>query len=430
MNAKIYVIGIGYKPIDKRAREIILNSNLILASNRLLEVFKGYDESEAVRDKVKIINNVDETIAFIRAEALKSERAEASDFRTIVLLASGDPTFFGIGRRAVREFGKDAVEIIPDLSCIQIAFSRVKESWDDAFLMSLHGGPDPKKRRRLPYEINDIPSLLQRHNKIAILTDKENNPSEIAKELLKPSALPHFRTSALKIYVCEKLGYEDESITEGTPDEISAMTFGEPNVVIIRGTEGLGLRNGVTFGLKEDEIIHSRGLITKDEVRAVTIHKLRLPQKGVFWDIGAGSGSVSVEAAKLCPKLKVFSIERDKEQRDNIGKNKLNFHIQNIEIIKGEAPEALKNLPLPDRVFIGGSGDRLKEIMDYVIKAQVNLIVVNAATIETMNDAVQCFEEHGFDIAISEISVSRAKTIAGKRHMSALNPIFVIAGEK
>lgn len=422
---KIYVIGIGYKPLDKGARDIILNSSVILASKRLFEVFKGYDEFEAVKDKVKVINNVNETINFIYSLLHYSNAPSLP----IVLLASGDPMFFGIGRRAVKEFGKDIVEIIPDLSSIQTAFSKIKEPWDDAFLMSLHGGPDPEKRRKLPYTINDIPSLLQRHNKIAILTDRESNPSAIAKEILN-SSLHHSITPSLHLFVCERLGYPDEKITEGTSEEIAGMTFSDPNVVIIQRSAIGGQSSAVAFGLKEDEIKHSKGLITKDEVRAVTIHKLRLPQRGVFWDIGAGSGSVSVEAAKLCPKLKVFSIERDKEQRDNIGKNKLNFHIQNIEIIKGEAPEALKNLPLPDRVFIGGSGDRLKEIMDYVIKAQVNLIVVNAATIETMNDAVQCFEEHGFDIAISEISVSRAKTIAGKRHMSALNPIFVIAGEK
>ena len=136
---KIYIIGIGYKPLDKRAQEIIAGSQIILASKRLFEVFKGYEEYEAVKDKVKVINNVDETIAFIKSLSPNSQ------FPNIVLLASGDPTFFGIGRRAVREFGKDAVEIIPDLSSIQIAFSRIKESWDDAFLMSLHGGPDPEK---------------------------------------------------------------------------------------------------------------------------------------------------------------------------------------------------------------------------------------------------------------------------------------------
>ncbi|MDI6728195.1 MAG: precorrin-6y C5,15-methyltransferase (decarboxylating) subunit CbiE [Thermodesulfovibrionales bacterium] len=423
MSNKLYVIGIGYKPFDKRAREIILNSDVILASNRLFEVFKEYDEFEAVKDKLKVINNVNETINFIHALPQHSSTPASP----VVLLASGDPMFFGIGRRAIREFGKDMVEILPDLSSVQIAFSRIKEPWDDTFLMSLHGGPDPEKRRRLPYEMDDIPSLLQRHNKIAILTDRENNPSKIAK-VLNLSPIAHSLLPVM--FVCERLGYQDEKITEGSPEEIAGMMFSEPNVVIIQRSAINSQPSAIAFGLKENEISHSRGLITKDEVRAVTIHKLRLPQKGVFWDIGAGSGSVSIEAARLYPELKVFAVEKDKEQINHIEENKIRFNAANIEIVKGEAPDALNGLPLPERVFIGGSGEMLKEIMDYVIKTQVKLIVVNAATIETINDAVQCFENHGYNIKISEISVSRAKTIGGKRHMSALNPIFIITGEK
>lgn len=430
MGNKLYVIGIGYKPLDKKAREIVFNSNVILASNRLSEVFKDYEEYEAVKDRVKVINNVDETIAFIKSHLQVISDLPIHPFThspCLVLLASGDPTFFGIGRRAVREFGKDMVEIIPDLSCIQLAFSRIKESWDDAFLMSLHGGPDPEKRRRLPYEIGDIPYLLQRYNKIAILTDRENNPSEIAK-ILNLSPIAHSQLPV--IYVCERLGYPDEKITEGTPEDIAKMTFSEPNVVIIQRSAINSQSSATAFGLKETEISHSKGLITKDEVRAVTIHKLRLPQRGIFWDIGAGSGSVSIETARLYADLKVFAVEKDAEQINHIRENKVRFNAANIEIVKGEAPDVLDGLPLPDRVFIGGSGEKLKEIMDYVIKTKVKLIVVNAATIETMTDAVGYFEEHGFNVAISEISVSRAKTIAGKRHMSALNPVFIITGEK
>ncbi|HXW68247.1 MAG TPA: precorrin-6y C5,15-methyltransferase (decarboxylating) subunit CbiE [Dissulfurispiraceae bacterium] len=218
---KITIIGIGYKPFDKKTREIVLCSDVVLASKRLLEVFKGYQEFETVKDKVLELNNIDETIEFIHNNH-KTKR--------IVLTASGDPMFSGIGRRAVDEFGKDKVEIIPDLSSIQMAFSRIKETWDDAFLISLHGGPDPARRRRLPYEIQDLPFLLERHNKIAILTDKENNPAEIAGILrLSPIA----RSLQPMIYVCERLGYEDEKITAGPPDDIAGMSFQEPNVVIL-----------------------------------------------------------------------------------------------------------------------------------------------------------------------------------------------------
>lgn len=212
---KLYVIGIGYKAFEKKVEKILLDANVVFASERLFEIFKNYKEFEDVKDKVVVINNIDETFHRIKEMLPKGD---------VVLLASGDPMFFGIGRRAVTELGKDVIEIIPDLSSIQLAFARIKEPWDDAFFVNLHRGPDPKKVRKLPYGVRDIPLLLKRYPKIAILTDSENNPSVIAKEI--PSR-------GLKIYVCEKLGYTDEKITTGSADEIAGMSFSEPNLVII-----------------------------------------------------------------------------------------------------------------------------------------------------------------------------------------------------
>ena len=292
---KIYIIGIGYKPLDKRSIEILADAGTILVSERLFEVFKEYDSFPAVEEKIRVINKVGETMRFLRSHLAKL---------TIVLLGSGDPMFHGIGRQVLAEFGPDSVEIIPDLSSIQVAFSKIKETWDDAFLMSLHGGIDPERRRKLPYDIDEVPTLLLKHGKIAILTDGKNNPAEIARRLLNLPLL-----SSSKVFVCERLGYpDDERITSGTPEQIAGQTFSDPNVVILlhrgeeRNASDTGPQNELPhFGLVEKEIRHSRGLITKDEVRSVAIHKLRLPQKGVLWDIGAGSGSVSIEAARLSP---------------------------------------------------------------------------------------------------------------------------------
>lgn len=419
---KIYVIGVGYKPFDKRANEVILNSEVILVSNRLFEGFKGYEEYETVKDKVKVINSVDETIRFIH-----SSLATCRSSHPLVLIASGDPMFFGIGRRAIKEFGKDAVEIIPDLSCIQLAFARIKESWDDAFLISLHGGPDPEKRRRLPYEITDIPILLERYDKLAILTDKENNPAKIANVINSSLHTAHL---SLIIHVCERIGYPDERVTSEVPEKIAEMSFGEPNVVIIQKTEDRKQKTEINFGLSEGEFIHSSGLITKDEVRAVTIHKLRLPKKGVFWDIGAGSGSVSIEVARLYPELKIFAIEKDEEQISNIKENISRFSAFNIQVIKGNAPQFLMDIPSPDRVFIGGAGRRLKEIIEFIAKTSAKIIVINAATIDTLNGAILHLEDNGFRAEVSEVSISRSRIIAGKMHMNALNPIFIVRGER
>jgi precorrin-6B C5,15-methyltransferase / cobalt-precorrin-6B C5,C15-methyltransferase len=424
----IYVIGVGYKPFTERAREVLFKADHILASNRLFEVFKRYEDFSSLKEKVMVINRVVEMMEFIRNNF---------EEKTVVLLASGDPLFFGIGRKVIGEFGENHIEILPDLSSIQIAFSKIKEPWDDVFLMSLHGGPDPEKRRRLPYEIDDIPALLHVHDKIAILTDRENSPLEIARRI--PSA-PEF--TSLKIFVCEKLGYPDEKITSGTPEEIAEMIFSDPNVVILVNreeernkeiAEGKSIENNrePSFGLSEREIVHSRGLITKDEVRAVSIHKLRLPKQGILWDIGAGSGSVSIETARLYPELKIFAIEKNEEQLAHIKDNKMKFATPNIAITSGEAPEALKDLPSPDRVFIGGSGGQLPGIIRRIRERMPKgVIVMNAVTLETLYEAQLVLGNNGFETEISQISVSRSKILNGQRHMTALNPVFVIRGER
>ncbi len=418
---KIHVIGIGFRPLDNRAKERLLASDDVLANSRLLDVFKSYDEYKSVKDRIIVHDSVYEVMDYIRENYKKKK---------IALLAAGDPMFFGIGRLAIERFGQDAVEVYPDLSSMQVAFSRVRETSNNALLMSLHGGPDPEKRRKMEHEINEVPGLLERHGKVGILTDKVNSPEKIAETIFRRSAVSS-QLSAVRIYVCEKLGYDDERITSGTPEEISGKTFEHPNIVIIKSGEVKKETSELLFGLKEGEIGHSKGLITKDEVRAATIHKLRLPRKGVFWDVGAGSGSVSIEAARLCPGLDVISIEKNVEQINYINENREKFGVSNLKPIEGPAPDGLDDLPPPDRVFIGGSGGKL----DAIVKAAAGkmgpgIIVVNAATIETLNEAVQSLEQNGFEVNVSEVSISRSKMIKDKRHMSALNPIFIIAGEK
>ena len=431
---KIYLAGIGFRPLDNGAKKVVLNSRIILASNRLFEVFKGYDEFEKVRDRIVVINNINEMVGFISSN-LPS--------RTITLLASGDPLFFGIGRKLIAEFGKDRVEIFPDLSSIQVAFSRIKELWDDALFISLHGGATAAKSRGMGAVIEDIPELLEKHPKIAILTDKENNPAAIARGVL--DAFPIAHLVSLSMHVCERLGYPDEKITEGTVEDIAEMSFSAPNVVIIQragcGTqiidthhpesETCAFDSDSPFGLRDDEIQHEKGMITKDEIRAVTIHKLRLPQKGIFWDIGAGSGAISIEAARLSPRLSVFAIERDQAQIAHIRENSTRFNLPNVEIIQGEAPEAVKGLPPPYRVFIGGSGGRLAEIVESIHeKMPRGLVVINAATLETLNEAMLCLEDRGFQVAVTQVSISRSKVIGHKRRLSALNPVFIVRGKR
>lgn len=226
---KVFVIGIGFRPLDKNASKVLLKSEAVLTNNRLLEAFKEYAEYKTVKDRIISLKDIHETKQYIR----DNYRDKA-----IALLAVGDPMFFGIGRVIRDEIGKEAMEVYPDLSSVQVAFSRIKETSSNAFFMSLHGGPDPDKRRKLEYEITELPDLLKQHKKIAILTDRVNSPTEIAK-IIGSSPVTRYLPAGrhgllLRIFVCEKLGYDDERIIEGTPDEVASGSYAHPNVVIIK----------------------------------------------------------------------------------------------------------------------------------------------------------------------------------------------------
>jgi len=219
---KINVIGIGFRPLDKKASKILLASDIVLTNKGLLEAFKDYTEYHKVKDDIIVHAGVHEMLDYI---------ADNYQDKKISLLGIGDPMFFGIGRLLLERFGKEAVEVYPDLSSVQVAFSRVKETSNDAFLISMHGGPDPEKRRKLKYEMTEIPALLAKHGKLAILTDRENTPSKIAEAIQRDKVAS---PPEIRMYVCEKLGQEDERIVEGTPEEMAGESFAHPNVVILK----------------------------------------------------------------------------------------------------------------------------------------------------------------------------------------------------
>ena len=175
---------------------------------------------------------------------------------------------------------------------------------------------------------------------------------------------------------------------------------------------------------------HSRGLITKDEVRAAGLHKLRLPDKGVLWDVGGGSGSVSLEAARMCPELAVYIIERKIEEQENIRNNIITYNACNMHLIKGEAPDALAGLPAPDRVFIGGSGNRLDTIIELAASklSASGRIVVNAVLKKTAEQAPSLLHRQGLQVETATLSVTRTRYPEHKTQQ--FNPITIITGCK
>ena len=334
----------------------------------------------------------------------------------VIVLTSGDPLFYGIGKRLKDRFPDWQINYFPALSYMQSCFSHFGINWDDARFLSLHGRP-----------INLIDKELC-SQKLFVFTDRENTPDKIAGYLQKQ--LGELSISSKKLFVGECIGSEQERYRTGSIDEISAATFRQPNCMIIVDESETESNAAIRFGLGEEDICHSRGLITKNEVRAAVIHQLRLPETGIFWDVGAGSGSISLEASRCFPSLSVYAVEKKEQELANIGENMHRYLCPNVNIISGEAPEALSGLPAPDRVFVGGSGGRLDEILSFLVNAskETTSIVMTAVLEETARRAPEILYDNNFSVEISLIRVSRYSYPA--RDEIELNPIHLIKAEK
>lgn len=357
------------------------------------------------------------------AEALPriSEEAELGD---VVVLASGDPLFFGIGRTLLNKFGREKISIHPGLSAVQLACARFKEPWDDAKVFSLHGR-----------DMANFGSRLLRHAKTILFTDARHSPAMIAGALQEGLDRIGASPDAVQIMVAENLGLPDERLTIGSPAVIAADEFSDLNVVIIKQLSELEIMPASDFrlGLREDDLCHSRGLITKDEVRAATLHRLCLPSTGVFWDIGAGSGSIAIEAARLQPELEILAVEHNPNEQENIRQNIRRFKLANLTLIRGRAPDALADLPRPDRVFIGGSSGQLAAIIECAASRMSDhngVVAVNAVTAATREAAPALLHAQGLRVELSTIQASRRSFPPAVEGVTDFKPITIITGRK
>ncbi len=406
--SEIRVIGIGSGGLDAAQKHLLDGCHAVVVSTRYRHLAEGVNaEILPIAPVRKMLDNL----------------AAVLDQGSAAVLASGDPLFFGIGRTLINRFGPERVRLYPALSSMQLACARFRVPWDDMAFLSAHG--------RKP---DDLPARILRHEKVMILTDSRNTPDMIARTLLDTliNVRDRARIGRLRVRVAENLGLDDERLVEGGLEEIAGQRFGPLNVVLVENEPAREreARAACVFGLDEDEITHSRGLITKNEVRAVALHRLRLPENGVFWDVGGGSGSVSMEAARLCHGLKIYCVEQKEEQQANICENVARYGTYNIHLVRGSAPEALEGLPDPDRVFIGGSGGRLEGIISHCARRlnQGGRLVINAVLSKTAEEAPRLLEQHGFLLKISKLQITRCSGTDGPEQ--ELNPITIICGEK
>jgi precorrin-6Y C5,15-methyltransferase (decarboxylating) len=399
----IHVIGAGiagHEGFTPQALDLIDKAELLLGADRLLSLFPEYSG-----EKLAIGKNLAEVVLRIQKAACR-----------VVVLASGDPLFFGIGRYLLRNLPDELIEFLPNVTSVQYAFAKIREPWDDAVFISAHGR-----------QLKDAVDRIVANDKAAVLTDEVNTPGAIARELLSR------RRGGYKAYLCENLGTAAERIRVTDIKGLLELEAAPLNVLLlIKEYEDDAHQYVPTLGIPDDEFVTVKKLITKEEVRVVTLAKLKLRHDMCLWDVGAGSGSICIEADHLLPNGRIFAIERNEECRQFIKQNLQKFNTRNVSLIEGVAPDCLDGLPDPDRVFIGGSGGKLWEILNTVDRrlATGGRIVLNAITLDTLTAANEYFDNAGYAVEVVTVNISRTRPLSDYKMFEAYNPVYIITAVK
>lgn len=377
-------------------------------------------------------------------------RVEASAGTRVVVLASGDPLLFGIGGTLRRWLPAESLCFHPNVSAAQLAWSRIGEPWQEARTVSAHGR-----------DLAPVLAAALLEERLAILTDAGHTPGLIARELLAAGGADR------RAVVCERLGGVGERVIDTRLEALPGQSYDPLNVLLLLAPEAraastvrplaenvsagrVGLAGGQDAllgdprasvaatgrwapGLPEDAFARSPergGLITKRESRVLSLAALGLNDTtAVVWDIGAGTGSVAIEAALLAPHARVFAIERDAECVELIRDNIARFGTGNVTVVVGGAPAACAGLPAPDAIFVGGSGGALETIVAEALRRLPagGRLVLNLATLEGLQAALASLRAAGCDPEVTQIAVSRGVPVGEQTRLRALNPVFIVA---
>jgi len=351
----------------------------------------------------------------------------------VVVLASGDPLWFGIGRLLLDRFGRETLRFHPAPSSLQLAFARIGRPWQDAGWVSLHGRePEPLAVR-----------LQQRPAALAVLTDPSQGGAEAVRRLLRASGLE----AAYDFWLCERLGHDGERVqklasADPMPPDLDplhlvllvAETSASPGRPLASGSDALPL-----FGLEDGLWLQHEdrpGLMTKREVRIQLLADLQLPATGVLWDLGAGVGSVGIEALRLRPQLQLWAVEQRGGGAALIQANAERFGVDQAlaagGVLEGRAPAVLTQLPDPDRVLVGGGGRDREAIVAAVLQRlrPGGVVVIPLATVEALASLRPLLEQAGLQVGVSQLQAWRGAPLADGTRLAPLNPVLVLRGQR
>ena len=350
-------------------------------------------------------------LAEYRGDQILSHLRLHPEYRNVAVLFSGDTGFHSGAKGLSDLLGKEMpgceVQMVPGIASAVYLAARFKTTWEDAALVSLHG------------KDADFIQTVHRNRKTFLLLGGQGVMS-VRKRLLD------YRMDHVTVHAGSRLSYEDERIISGKPSQISEEDLKGLCTVLI---ENPCPERSACAHVSDEDFIRGNVPMTKEEVRAVSIARLRLTEDAVVWDVGAGTGSVSVEAARSGDRIRVYAVEKNPDAVELIRENRKKFRTDGIRVISGRAPEALGRLEAPTHVFIGGSSGNLREILTCVLEKNRDArIVINAISLETVKEVMEAAESGLLrHPQITQVSVARSRELGRYHMMTGQNPVYIIS---
>ena len=421
VNRKIHVIGINsyiFSDLPSKLQDLFINTEHIAVPNSYYEDIKPWGEHDLKNRKSFFSSKSDKDLV----NWLRSQKTD------VILISRGDPLWFGIGRLLLENFSKDELSFYPSNSCIQLAFSKLKIPWQDAVNVSIHGRDSTKL----------VEALKARPSSLAIITDSNNKSLEIIRKNLSELNLIEF----YDFWLCEEIGFENENIRklnlkESLPSNISNLNI----AVLIKTKKNFSNNNLPLFGIS-DHIFKTfddrPNLLTKREVRVQILADLELPKNGVIWDIGAGCGSIGLEAIKLRPNLDLLCIDKRIGSKKLILENSKRLgvkpkYIFEEDIINTLNTRNLSSFEKPNRLIIGGCDKNTKlQIINKLAQGMSigDIIVIPIIDIQIIKELKKELEDKNFKTNLNLIQTYKSLSIAEGMRLEPNNPIFLLKGKK
>jgi len=428
MSQICHIVGIhehGAAGLTAEACAVLRDARLVIgAAHQLAAVASLLAPAAEPRDSAGQLAAVPEWIA-----------AAAAAGRRVAVLATGDPLCHGIAGRLTRQLAARAPElrlvVLPGVSSLQLACARFQLPWQDAALVSVHAADAGEWAPGARHDHGLAPLLraVARHDKILCLTAPANGPARIARALLAAGLGEAFRLD-----VAARLTAPDEVLfADLAPTDAAERTFPDPNVVILRRVRPRVARPA--FGFADSDYVQrqpEKGLLTKLEARAVSLAKLRLTPAAIVWDIGAGAGTIGLEAAGLCPDGHVYAIEKNVADAANARENARRFGVLNYTLAEGKAPQHLADWPDPDAVFIGGSGGELAALIALCLARLQpgGQLVMNFVTLENLATATAALTAAGAAWEVTQLFAARSQPILDMHRLAAQNPVWIVSAAR